>query len=237
MPILDLPPELRLRIYDFIPDLRLWRYETVAPNTRLTPAISRVNRQLRHETLPIYAANAHFSVQANSHSKYEHDPVTAWLQALGPLGLRHVRSIQLSQHWNLTHPTRGVGHEGFYIRLEKTADGVWQCTSGTYPVAKDTREMRLESVELLEERIKHNVLQPMSLRDRRTLTASDLTYIISATGVVASHPIPAYDILQRKADRKRHHHSVWTEMERQLHALNASDASPDTEHRQIFMSY
>ncbi|KAK4543124.1 hypothetical protein LTR36_005901 [Oleoguttula mirabilis] len=222
MGLLDLPAELRLRIYDYLPELCPDRQGSVAPNFN-TPAVCRASRQLHNETLPIYAGNSHFEIEIDESMNDQASRMTSWLRALGPLGVGHVRSLQLNCHWDIRQPIRWQGHVGFYIRLVKANDA-WQCTAGTYPFARDTRDMRLQSVELVQHVVKQEVLQPIATRDKQALRCSDVELAVAAMGIVASHPISTSDTEQGELGRTRRR-EIWLDMEGQLFALNA-DKSP-----------
>lgn len=86
--------------------------------------------------------------------------------------------------------------------------------------------MRLESVELLAEIIRHHlhVPTPRALEQEGAeyatgLSQADFHFLVQAMGVVASHPIGAYDIDQAENARQRRL-EAWSGMEQQLRALN-----------------
>ncbi|KAK5120039.1 hypothetical protein LTR85_007116 [Meristemomyces frigidus] len=198
---------------------------------RLTPAICRASHQLHRETLPIYARNHEFVLEiGNSDSpktNNHHTIATIWLQALGPLGIAHVRNLQLYSHWNISQPVRFQGHVGFYVRISKT-DNTWECATGTSPSARDRRGMRLESVKLLQSVIQQNVLQPMAGRTKQAFLCSDVELVIAAMEVVASHTISAFEPEQSDSGKERRH-EIWADMERQLLALGTTEAaSPES---------
>ncbi|EMC97192.1 hypothetical protein BAUCODRAFT_23554 [Baudoinia panamericana UAMH 10762] len=224
MSLLSLPAELRLQIYQNLPHLRPGRSETVAPRIAITPAISRVNCKLRQESLPIYAENAHFFIQADEESLPASDRVAAWLFALGS-AIKHVRSFQLSRHWIGSHPTRWQGHVGFYVRLERL-DDAWQVKAGTYPIAGDIRAMRAESVELLQYVVRQNVVLPLNMRDKPELQAQDVQFVAAAIAVVATHPISAVDTEQSVAGGQRRR-KAWSQLEGALLALKPAAGEHD----------
>ncbi|KAK5134866.1 hypothetical protein LTR08_005956 [Meristemomyces frigidus] len=216
MALLALPAELRLHIYDFLPQLSPNQYETTSLDlTRQTPSICRASQQLRSETVPLYMANSEFAIQTNSTSRQEQNRALTWLHSLGTLGLPYIRNLQLNRHWSIRNPTRYEGHVGFYVRLQK-ADGAWQCTVGTYPVAKDTRGRRIESVELLHQALRRTVLDGIGERERQVLRVGDLRVAVESMGIVGSHPIEAFDLDQKAGGL------IWASMERKLDALEAS---------------
>lgn len=229
MGLCDLPAELRVRIYDFLPDLQSDRHETVAPNIRITPALCRTNRQLRAEALPIYVQNSHFVIQADDDPSDYDNRVATWLRAIGPVVIGKVKSIQLSRHWKIPQPSRWQGHVGFYVRLERLNTS-WQCTTGTYPIAKDMRGMRLESVEVLH----HIVRQRLSVCTG--LTAPHVEFVLNAMDVVASHPITAYDVDQGESG-SRAWRGIWMAMQRELLALGCSNPQSHLEERKLFTPY
>lgn len=215
MSLLTLPPELRIQIFEYLPDLSYGRQESIGPNVRLTPAICRTTRTLREEALPIYAKTSAFVIQTDDNLHTSNNRVKAWLDALGHECIPKVESLQLSRHWKIKQPSRWEGHIGFYVRLQ-LVDREWQCTSGTYPFANDMRGMRLESVDLL----RHVVLQRLrksdpSSQQGRGMSRADVELIIQAMDVVASHPIPTFDTEQSEAGRRRRR-ETWTSMEKEL---------------------
>lgn len=119
MALSTLPPELRLRIYDYLPDVVDRRSVAITDAKGLMPSICRTSRQIHQETIPIYAENTHFTIDTSEDSREGASLLTRWLAALGPSGVRRIRSLQLSRHWDASQPTRWQGHVGFYVRLEK----------------------------------------------------------------------------------------------------------------------
>ncbi|PPJ50444.1 hypothetical protein CBER1_05543 [Cercospora berteroae] len=119
MSLLTLPAELRLRIYDYLPDLQPNRIETLTAYSKLTPAISRVNTLLRHETLGIFTSSSSFTIAMDDGHHFWLKRLTIWMNSLSPTPLSRVRSLQLSRHWNLPAPMRWQGHSGFYVRAER----------------------------------------------------------------------------------------------------------------------
>lgn len=263
MSLLSIPVELRLHIYSFLPDLQPNNRHELRPNTRLTPSLTRVCQTIRHETLPIFASNTSFNIPLDAQPT--NASVQTWLSALGPRSIPKIRSLTISRHWSIPQPLRWQGHVGFYIRIERRkprkftskssvnstssfrpewnahfvrplAEGIWEVTTGTYPVARDIRGMRLESVELLAEVIRHHLHVPTPqahIQDKSTgneydlgLNESDVNFLVQAMNVVASHPISSYDIDQAENARRRRH-ETWTNMEQQLRALNVQGMSKD----------
>ncbi|KAF2766800.1 hypothetical protein EJ03DRAFT_259583, partial [Teratosphaeria nubilosa] len=211
--LLHLPAELRLRIYDFLPDLWPGRHEVVGGSINITPPICRTCTLLRTETVPVFAGNAHFAIQA-ARPDIE-TTVRRWLCEIGPAGVKKLQSLQWRCHWNLAMPTRGEGHVGFYLRLERTAEDQWLCATGTSPIARDSRGMRLESVELLRDTAKQHLGSTMLTRKHHHLTAPDILRMLEAVRIVADHPMPAFD--PDRSDLARQcRHDIWSSMEREL---------------------
>lgn len=213
-----LPAEVRLHVYDFLPELAIGRHEIVTSDTFLTPAICRVNKLLRIETLPLYAGNCHFVIQVDGPQMPNGNAISTWLEQLELTGLKSVTSVQLSCHWRLPQPTRWQGHVGFYVRLE-VREGRWQCTTGTYPIVKDMRGMRSESVELLKYVLDQNV-RDVNVREDSGLLPADVDAVARAMEIVAKHPMSAFDTEQSEPGRRRRV-EIWSEMERDLLTLNA----------------
>ena len=223
MGLLELPAELRISIYEFLPDLAYGRTETIGPSVRLTPAICRVCRMLREEALPIYAKTSSFVIHVEPSPK---NRAQIWLQALGDRALNEVQDLHLSRDWNLGKPSRGQGHVGFYLRLQQISQ-TWRCTTGTYPTAHDIRGMRLESVELLHETVMQRLRHPSASGGEIGLSRLDIQFLVEAMGVVATHPISSFDTEQTENGRKRRH-AIWARMKGGLLALGQPDsgASP-----------
>ncbi|RMY92859.1 hypothetical protein D0861_02268 [Hortaea werneckii] len=227
MALSTLPPELRLRIYDYLPDLAAGRSVAVTDASRLVPPICRASQQIHQETIPIYTENTRFTIDTSEDFQEGASLLSSWLAALRPSGL--------SRHWNALQPTRWQGHVGFYVKLEK-GPGEWRCSTGTYPVARDMRGMRLESIELLRHVVRQKVLSQASLREHQALMASDIELIVSAMIIVASHPISAFDTEQSEAGKKRRR-EIWADMEEKLFGLHANDGSEQDEPKRFFTPY
>ena len=235
MTLCTLPSELRLRIYDYVPDIADRRSVAVRDATRLVPSICRTSRQIHQETIPIYAENTHFTIDTSEDSQEGDNLLFSWLAALKSNGVRCITSLQLSRHWDASQPTRWQGHVGFYVQLEK-GSGEWRCTTGTYPMARDMRGMRLESIELLRHVVRQKVLSQASLRDHQALIASDIKLIVSAMMIVASHPISAFDTEQSEAGKKRRR-EIWADMEEKLFGLHGNDGFEQDEPKRFFTPY
>ncbi|KAK4501860.1 hypothetical protein PRZ48_007669 [Zasmidium cellare] len=262
MSLLSIPTELRLHIYTFLPDLQPTTHE-LRPNTKLTPSITRVCQTLRHEVLPIFASNTTFHIPLGAQPTSLR--LQTWLSALGPNSIPKIRSLTISRHWTIPQPLRWQRHVGFYVKIERRkprkftskssvnstssfrpewnerfvrplTEGIWEVTAGTYPVARDIRGMRLESVELLAEVIRHRLHVPTPLAQQSSgnehdlgLNEADVNFVVSAMDAVASHPISTYDIDQAESARRRRH-ETWMEMEQQLRALNVQGMSGGVGH-------
>lgn len=219
MGLLELPVELRIEILEYLDELSYGRHETIGPNVRLTPAICRANRTLRQDALPLYAKTSFFIIQTDDDLDFANSRVQAWLQAMGDTALKQVENIQLSRHWKIKQPSRWQGHVGFYIRLQQ-CDNVWQCTTGTYPIANDIRGMRVESIDLLRSVILRRLNPPAAAKERIGFTKSDVDFIVNAIDVVASHPISLFDTEQSEAGKQRRR-MTWYSMEQKLLALDS----------------
>lgn len=228
MAFLDLPAELRLHILTYLPDFLPGRTETVGPNVRITPAICRTSRGLREEALPLYAKSASFSIQTDDNTRSPNSRMSSWLDALSPEALTCVHCLQLSRHWQIEQPSRWQGHVGFYVRLQRF-QAAWSFTAGTYPIAKDVRGMRAESVELLR-----SILERRGVGEKG-LVRQDVELVVAAMEIVASHPIPAFDIEQSE-DGRRRRRNVWDDMERGLADFEGGRGQ-DTSTRPFFTPY
>ncbi|KAK0940587.1 hypothetical protein LTR29_007909 [Friedmanniomyces endolithicus] len=165
MPLDTLPVELRLHIYECLPELRVNRHETVAPHTPLTPGICRASTWLRRETLPIYARNAHFGIQADNNAYPKGNRVQIWLNTLND-SVKHVQSFQLSRYWVTSGPpTRGQGHVGFYIFFERRSEDRWKT------VLVEGLELRGEKPQLRREDVER-VAAAMDLIASRPFTSN-----------------------------------------------------------------
>ncbi|KAI7408367.1 hypothetical protein KC328_g55 [Hortaea werneckii] len=88
MALSTLPSELRLRIYDYLPDIADGRSVAVTDASRLVPPICRTSRQIHQETIPIYAENTHFAIDTSEDSQEGASLLSSWLAALRPSGVR-----------------------------------------------------------------------------------------------------------------------------------------------------
>lgn len=118
MSLTTLPAELRLRIYEYIPELLPNVHHNIPPHSPLTPAICRASTVLRRETLPIYAADSRFQVCIDDSPGLWNRRIDCWISALGPVALSRIGSLQLSRNWRMLQPQRWQGHVGFYIRID-----------------------------------------------------------------------------------------------------------------------
>ena len=261
MSLLSLPAELRLRIYDELPDFNhsIRQNVTISSGHALTPALSRTNRLIRRETLPLYARNSHFAIPLEEQSALSRGfrtPLDVWLDGLGETGVSRLHILLLSQHWKITQPTRWQTHVGFYLRLEHgTPDSDvagqntgWKSSIGTYPIAKDIGGMRLESVELLQ---RHFVAYlAWACQKRRldngepgsppnavlSLTLSDFTFIVEAMKIVARHPISTYDLDQDQQGRQSRR-GTFVKMEGALRELGMSYGLPNPQQGTFYTPY
>lgn len=239
--LLTLPAELRLRSYDYLPDLSSDNMLYIAAGNTLTPHICRTNKLIRQETLPLFAQNRAFwinlAAKRNCTSWFD-NATTVWTNGLGDLGLAKLSKLTLSRHWELSKPTRNQAHVGFYLKLER--QGVcnanekqpmpkWQTTVGTYPVANDMRGMRRESAELLKKIVVDRLgcgrrdgedatNSPETLHGPRGFTRSDLEFLLRAIDIIARHPFSTQDLDQDDQSKQRRR-SVFQQMEEELMLL------------------
>ena len=207
---MTIPPELRLQIYSHLPELGENNHETVTAYSRLTPSISRTSQQLRRETLPLFAAGAHFVIQMDEASPIWNHRVRDWIAALGgDKGIQRVRSLQFSRHWRLSQPTRWQGHVGFYLRLERPSlHSEWTCSTGTYPVARDLRGMRVDCTGILQlavaKWLSFTVQRSSSTGTKTDLVLGDVEFVVEAMDIVASRPIDVgYSIIEHGVDLRQ----------------------------------
>lgn len=108
----------------------------------------------------------------------------------------------------------------------------WDVTTGTYPVSKDIRGLRLESVELLASMIRDYLGRRTFDREDEAvvceggLRPQDVHFISQAIDIVATHPIPTYHSEQDESGR-RQRSEVWDDMHLKLVALGAGLAQPE----------
>lgn len=106
-----------------------------------------------------------------------------------------------------------------FVKPIENGDCVWTVTAGTYPVSKDRRGMRLESVELLAQLIRTHLGQMTVVDDDLSyLTAEGVMFLVNAMDVVASHPISTYDLVQDEGGRLRQR-ATWKTMDQRLNLL------------------
>lgn len=233
MGLLDLPTELRMQIFEYLPELSYGREETIGPNVRLTPPICRVCHLLKYETLPLYAKTTSFIIQTDTQTRLQ-----VWLAVLGDTGLSNVENLQLSKNWKLKIPVAWSGQIGFYLRL-RMINGIWNVTAGTYPRANDMSGMRLESVDLLRHVIMRRLRPPTAWTEKKLLTRGDLEFVVDAMKIVASHPIPTFETDQSEWAGKTRR-QFWDRMEGKLLALqNLMDGElgPATEMKTFHTPY
>lgn len=127
MSLLTLPAELRLRIYDFLPDLRHNVHQEVLPGTELRPSICCVNSILRRETLPIYAADSMFEIRMDDSPRVWQGRIDAWISAQGST-ISQIKSLRISCHWKILQPQRNERHVGFYVRVDALSRGASSLT-------------------------------------------------------------------------------------------------------------
>ncbi|KAF2212037.1 hypothetical protein CERZMDRAFT_97953 [Cercospora zeae-maydis SCOH1-5] len=269
MSLLTLPAELRLRIYDYLPDLQPKRIESLTAHSALTPPISRVNTLLRHETLSIFTSNSSFTAAMDDGAQFWLKRLTTWMNSLSPTAsLSRIRSLQLSRHWNIPAPMRWQGHVGFYVRVERPRPkrattttttkpasssssssiaistssstdsfpsawsdrfvrpireaGSWTVTAGTYPVSKDIRGMRRESVEVLAKVVRQYFASPWHDSDADEevgLRRADVLFLLRAMDIVASHPVPTYQNVPIAGAATWQYEQAWLTMNEELNAL------------------
>ncbi|KAK0264791.1 hypothetical protein B0A54_07670 [Friedmanniomyces endolithicus] len=221
MPLDTLPVELRLHVYEYLPELRINRHESVAPHTPLTPGICRASTWLRRETLPIYARNAHFGIQADDNAYPKGNRVQIWLSTLND-SIKHVQSFQLSRHWATNGPpTRGQGHVGFYIFFECRSEDRWKVSGGTYPLIHDGRAGRGETLLRLLRVLKQTVLiRGVELRgEKPQLRREDVEGIAAAMDLVARRPFPADPLADQRAEGREARRKALEDLESALYAL------------------
>ncbi|KAI5365483.1 hypothetical protein Slin14017_G053730 [Septoria linicola] len=120
MSLLTIPVELRLRIYDYLPDLQVNNVlQALTPYSKLTPPVCRVNNVLRHETLSVFAANSNFMAFMDDEALLWSKRLSCWMTGLGSEALSRVRTLQLGRHWKIPTPMRFQGNVGFYVKVER----------------------------------------------------------------------------------------------------------------------
>ncbi|CZT21989.1 uncharacterized protein RCC_07858 [Ramularia collo-cygni] len=228
MSLLALPAELRLRIYEYIPELLPNAHHNLLP-TQITPPISRTCTIFRRETLPLYATDSIFAICIDDSPEPWKRRIDSWISALGP-EISRIRSLQISRHWNMLQPQRWQGRVGFYIRIDHLnrecrpskrdghnvvlEDGGLKVTTGTYPVVRDTRNMRSASIELLARVFRERLATSSS--DRPGLTGDDVRFLVRAVEIVVSYKIPhSIDV---ESDRERSQ-EILQDMENTLRVL------------------
>lgn len=113
MGLLELPKELRDHIFSYIL-IKPQNTITMLSNSHCfqsevsasQPTISKVNKQLRAETLPIFYSSNTFLAELSD----PEDLTTAknWLAALGDRNIRHLRHLILSGWTNIEHHEPGM---------------------------------------------------------------------------------------------------------------------------------
>lgn len=129
------------------------------------PAITRVSRQIRQETLPIFYGANQFVIYMNIRSHERHDIVsvpgaTAWFETIGPQNFKMLKSLVLyygeyrGRKWkNLAPASRFVALmalEGFEVAEAVVAAHRWVVQKGSIcynAVADGKGEWKLDGVE------------------------------------------------------------------------------------------
>jgi len=225
----------------------------------LTPPLSRVTRQLRRETLALYAKACHFAIpleKQSSDATASTSPVDIWLDALTDVNIAKLQSLQLSMHWNITSPTRWQTHVGFYLRLERIATGAelplgdtgWKCDVGTYPIANDHRGFRVESIRSLRGHVQ-GYLQHMCkerqsdlLGNRETASGSlslarnDMDFLMNAIRTVARNPISTHNLDQDEHGQQSRRFA-FLKMESELNDLAGARGVPPRQDESFYTPY
>ncbi|KAK6432340.1 hypothetical protein LTR95_011491 [Oleoguttula sp. CCFEE 5521] len=228
MSFLSLPPELRLQIYALLPEFRSNPNMpiTIASGNVLAPPLCRTSRLLRHETLPLYAQNTSFTFWLASGLEQKRLislGMDHWLCALGSTGLARLSTLNFNRNWELSRPSRGQHHVGFYVNLKRdlTVMGAqtsrrWQMSMGTYPIVKDLSGMRLQSVQLLERSVIARLQREDAVADDASgdvsvtaeangqldFTRADFEYVIAAMDVIARHPFSTFEPQEEAKQRQ-----------------------------------
>nr|OQO18635.1 hypothetical protein B0A51_14367 [Rachicladosporium sp. CCFEE 5018] len=227
MSLIVLPPELRLQIYALLPEFRSSPHASIRVTSSSTqiPALCRTSRLLRQETLPLYAQSATFAIELTAGldpQRLVSQELHGWLNALGPYGLARLSRLNFSRHWELSRPSRGQHHVGFYVFLVRDLAGLgaqasrrWQMNVGTYPIVKDLSGMRLQSVQLLERSVIARLQREDALADasrelkltaevhgQQDFTRADFEYVIAAMDVIARHPFSTFEPQEEAKQRQ-----------------------------------
>ena len=111
--ILDLPPELRNKIYETV----LNSEEEIDITTDQQPSITKVCRQFRQESLGLYYSRNEFKFRTSSKDENALKPVTNWLQRIGPHNCLYLRKLVVSlgvgNGFLVNHPRRGRGQDAW----------------------------------------------------------------------------------------------------------------------------
>ncbi|KAM3417659.1 hypothetical protein BST61_g5895 [Cercospora zeina] len=230
MSLLTLPAELRLRVYDYLPDLQPNRIETLTAHSALTPAISRVNTLLRHETLSIFTSNSTFTAALDDGAPFWPKRLTTWMNSLSPplpspttaAALSLIRSLQLSRHWNIPAPMRWQGHVGFYVRVEKPRRPKKASASTTIKTASTS-----SSTESLPTAFSSHFIHPVREAGKGNWTITAGTYPTSQD--IRSKRRESVEVLAKvirqyfAASRRHHHHHHHHHRHRQNSQADADD--------------
>lgn len=154
---LDLAPELRNRIYEFaIEDLNPTKQSRVSP---MTPAISRVNRQLRMETLPLFFRETCFTIviwhpfamssrrespeiSAKARSYFYHAETAGWLSHM-----RYFRWLLGGEALNRTTGSTQLWHKRFDVEFPSDMQTVETVETSTGK--KQDNASHLEAVQTM----------------------------------------------------------------------------------------
>ena len=190
---LDLAPELRNRIYEFaIEDLNPTKQSRVSP---ATPAISRVNRQLRNETLPFFFRNTCITIViwhpfamssrretpeigAKARSYFNHAETAGWLGHM-----RHFRWLLGGEAFNRTINSTQPWHKRFDVEFSSDMQTVR--TRQTLTGKKQDNSSHLEAVQTVMGAVNGNNSLTMTDDVFEAMSEIIMAYVEERCSVVA----------------------------------------------------
>lgn len=177
---LDLPPEIRNRIYALIPH-QAWLSVNSAPAKLKQPALAAVNRQLRAESLAVFYSQNKFVLDLRGWKDESYPKLwtparifAAWILAIGDVNAGRLRSLTVfAANFRVVVAIEGDGESvpvrmGFKLRLNEPQPNMEDRMESPYPF--EVAGQRVESAL----RVAIAEMEKWARAEKRRFTASDI---------------------------------------------------------------